>query len=440
MCCRNPLPIEALAAALLAVMPAFARAAADPGLRAGSPGAGGPLPGLSAPELKLFGAGVGEFMEEQSVKGDAVVPDTEPGLGPRFNGNSCAMCHSQPAVGGSSPAQNPQVALATAAGATNVVPPFVTSHGPVREARFKLKPDGTPDGSVSALFTISGRVDAPGCAIAQPSFADASNVSLRIPTPTFGGGLIEAIPDDVILANKGAYAAQKAALGIAGRENRSGNDGSITRFGWKAQNKSLLMFAGEAYNVEQGVTNELFGDERDPDPACQFNPLPEDHTTAIAAAKTDVLGNIEKQAFFMRMLAPPAPAAPTPSTAAGRARFEAIGCALCHTPALPTGLRSVAALTNQISNPYSDLLVHRMGTALADGITQGRAGPDEFRTAPLWGLGQRIFFLHDGRTTDLVQAIKAHDSPGSEASAVEQSFEALPDADKQDLLNFLRSL
>jgi CxxC motif-containing protein (DUF1111 family) len=429
-----------LLASLAAPLAAFA--ASDPGVRLGAADAGGALPGLSPQESKFFASGFEEFAEEQSVKGEKLVPNTEPGLGPRFNGNSCQSCHAHPASGGTSPAVNPQVALATLAGATNTVPWFIAASGPVREARFKLKPDGTPDGGVSNLYTITGRSDAPGCYIAQPDFGAPGNpnLTLRIPTPVFGAGLIEAIPDEAILANKYARAAEKAALGIGGRENRNPNDGTITRFGWKAQVKSLLLFAGEAYNVEQGVTNELFSDERDLDPACRFNPLPEDGTTPSATAKTNVLSSIESFAIFMRLLAPPAPAPETPSIAAGRAKFEAIGCALCHTPSLKTGPRSVAALSYQTAALYSDLLVHHMGSGLDDGVAMGLAGADEFRTAPLWGLGQRIFFLHDGRTTDLVQAIQAHASPGSEANLVEATYEALSDGDKQALLDFLRSL
>jgi CxxC motif-containing protein (DUF1111 family) len=148
------------------------------------------------------------------------------------------------------------------------------------------------------------------------------------------------------------------------------------------------------------------------------------------------------------MLAAPVPAAPTPSTINGRAQFIGAGCAACHTPSFTTGAaiatgssRSPSpALSRQQVNLYSDLLVHHMGQGLADGITQGAAGPDEFRTAPLWGLGERVFFLHDGRTSDLVAAIQAHQSSGSEANTIVQRFNALSVAQQQDLLNFLRSL
>ena len=124
----------------------------------------------------------------------------------------------------------------------------------------------------------------------------------------------------------------------------------------------------------------------------------------------------------------------------GSAKFNSVGCALCHTPSLQTGLSSVAALNQHTVNLFSDLAVHHMGAGLADGVTQGTAGPDEFRTAPLWGIGQRLFFLHDGRTSDLMQAIQAHASSGSEASSVVSAFNALSVSDRQDILNFLRSL
>jgi CxxC motif-containing protein (DUF1111 family) len=390
------------------------------------------------------------------------------GLGPRFNSNSCVSCHSQPIAGGSSPSLhspqnpqvNPQIAVATLAGATNTIPSFVQPDGPVVAVRFVNNSDGTPDGGVHDLFVISGRTDAGTCNIIQPDFAGAlaaNNLILRIPTPLFGAGLMEAIPDGAILANQTANAAQKAALGISGHANRSANDGTITRFGWKAQNKSLLVFAGEAYNVEIGVTNELFPTERDVTPSCQLNPLPEDQTdftqASPVAAMSDILGFSE----FMRWLAPsasaqapppsPAPGGPpappppqNPAVARGQQVFNQIGCALCHTPVMATGATTSAALNHQPVALYSDLLVHHMGTGLADGITQGLATGDEFRSAPLWGLGQRIYFLHDGRTTDLTQAIGAHASTGSEATGVVGAYQTLPAQSVQDLLTFLRSL
>jgi CxxC motif-containing protein (DUF1111 family) len=426
----------------------------DPGPRTGSPGAGNSIAGLTSSQQAYFIDGQTRFQEVESVQNGS-----NNGLGPTFNSNQCSSCHSQPAVGGTSPAVNPQIAVANLDGAANTIPQFITLNGPVREARFKFATDSngrltnTPDGGVHGLFTISGRSDAAGCQLAQPNFErmqDENNISFRVPTPVFGLGLIESITEDAIMANQAAGAGTKENLGVSGVPNRSGNDGSITRFGWKAQNKSLLMFAGEAYNVEMGITNEIFPNERGypptPLPAgCLINPTPEDTTNFDVT--TNVAGPSDIVAFsdFMRFLDQPAPSCTGSSCSQsiqnGRNLFINVAkCSVCHTPSLTTGTSYVAALSNVQANLFSDLLLHHMGSGLADGVSQGGAGPDQFRSAPLWGLGQRLFFLHDGRTADLMQAIQDHASTGSEANAVIRNFNELTQSQKQDLLNFLRSL
>jgi CxxC motif-containing protein (DUF1111 family) len=326
----------------------------------------------------------------------------------------------------------------------NKMPPFLSLHGPIREARFIRNPDGSADGGVHALFTIAGRPDKPaGCSILQPDFSNPLNMVFRIPTPTFGAGLIESIPELTIRQNLASDpTGQKAQRGIKGHVNTNGNDGSVTRFGWKAQNKSLAIFSGEAYNVEQGVTNELFPNEREEDANCAKTLTPESDSTF----NVGVTGASDVAAFrgFMRFLAPPTPACTgagcSTSIQNGHSLAAQIGCFLCHTETLTTGLSHTAALNQQPVNLFSDLAVHRMGLGLIDGVSQGSAGPDEFRTAPLWGLGQRIFFLHDGRTSDLLQAIQTHQSILSEASDVIRSFNSLSAPQQQDVLNFLRSL
>jgi CxxC motif-containing protein (DUF1111 family) len=453
-------------------------AAHDPGVRTGGIDAGQPFatlaqtPGAS----EFFTNGQGRFEEIEVVQGGA-----NNGLGPRFNSNQCASCHAQPAVGGTSPSAsvypflgaNPEIAVANLDGAANTIPTFITAEGPVREVRFVdfLNANGSvssaADGGVHDLFTIQGRADATGCTLAQPAFAEnlaLGNVIYRIPTPVFGDGLIENITDETILSNMQQNAQLKAVLGIAGHPNHNGNDGTISRFGWKAQNKSLEIFAGEAYNVEMGITNELFPTER-PSPdedmasglpaSCLFNPTPEDTTNFLVPPLTDpaaqnaqVPSDVVQFAMFMRLLAPPQPSSSgipgnpsAASIAAGKLIFSGIGCGMCHTPTLTTGTSSfVPALNNANANLYSDLLVHAMGSNLADGVSQGTAAGNEFRTAPLWGLGQRIFFLHDGRTSNLLDAIEQHASSGSEANQVIENFNALPDTQQQNLLNFLRSL
>ncbi|MFZ3321125.1 MAG: di-heme oxidoredictase family protein [Usitatibacter sp.] len=436
----------------------FTVRARDPGPRGGTPAAGGPINGLTASELAFFTVSKADFEEAEDV------PD---GLGPTMNLDSCAGCHAQPASGGSSPAVNPQVAFARKNGARNAVPPFVHADGPVREARFVKNADGTADGGVHALFTIAGRADiGTACQLAQENFAaavSANNVIFRIPTPVFGAGLIESIPDATIVANASANLGSKLPLGIGGRPNvqvpgrtvsgatnNSGNDGTVTRFGWKAQNKSLTIFSGEAYNVEMGISNELFPTERDETAACQVATVPNDFTDTTSVTTSGALTAVARFALFQRLLAPPAPSPDTPGGSTsinnGKQLFASTGCALCHTPTLRTGNTAVAALRYQNANLYSDLVLHDMGPNLADGVSQGVAGGSEFRTAPLWGLGQRLYFLHDGRSSDLLDTIGQHASGtqrqgnASEANGVVNSFNNLSERQKQDILNFLRSL
>ncbi|MGA2127220.1 MAG: di-heme oxidoredictase family protein [Xanthobacteraceae bacterium] len=427
----------------------------DPGPRGGAPGAGGPVSGLSAADLAFFTAAQIVFQEVDSVGGN-IMGESGNGLGPVFNGNSCAQCHIQPALGGSSPALNPQVALATLDGAGNTVPSFITSNGPIREARFINNPDGTPDGGVHDLYTIAGRSDAPGCNLAQPNFNQAianSNIIFRIPTPVFGLGLVENVPDASLRSQEASLQTLQTALGItSGVFNISGNDGTITRFGWKAQNKSGLMFAGEAYNVEIGVTNELFPDERNTTAGCVFNATPEDSTNVTVSNNLSTTpsgtlasafsSDIVNFAAFMRLLAQPTPAASTSQTTNGAQQFDNIGCTRCHIPRQRT-VNSVfgAGMSQQELNVYSDFALHNMGTGLQDGISQGVANGQQFRTAPLWGLGQRLFFLHDGRESNLLSVIADHQSPGSEANQTVTNFNNLtPPSNQQDIILFLRSL
>jgi CxxC motif-containing protein (DUF1111 family) len=456
----------------------------DPGVRPGAingqPGATAtnplPLASVSANSptgaLEFFVNGLSRFQEVEVVSNG-----TNNGLGPRFNMNQCSACHAQPTIGGTGAATNPQfqaIANGIVSGSTNSIPSFITANGPTREARFPFffssngNPNtNAPNGGVEDIFTVSGRSDAGSCSLPQPSFGTAestNNIIFRIPTPVFGAGLIENIDDSTLIANQTAQAGNN--LGISGTFNHNGNDGTISRFGWKAQNKSLLMFAGEAYNVEMGISNEIFVQDRPLPgedqqgsglPASCLNlsgtGYPEDATNFTVASNSDpsaqnaqVPSDIVLFAEFMRLLAPPTPSTSTPggatSIAAGAALFKSIGCATCHTPTLSSTQPSniTSSLGSTPVNAFSDIEIHHMGKGLADNVSQGGAGGDQFRTAPLWGLGQRIFFLHDGRTTNLLTAIAAHASSGSEATQAEENFSSLSAAKQQEILNFLRSL
>jgi len=422
----------------------------DPGVRAGAPSAGGPVAGVVNP---YFVNVRNAFNQEYSVTGDL---EPGAGLGPRFNGTSCGGCHAFPAPGGSSPRRNPQIGMAAAHGATNTVPSFVRADGPVVAARLKAGVGAVEPGGVLPLFTVSGRADAYGCTLKQPDFRDAANASLRIPSPVFGAGLIDNIPDTVILANGQAHAVEKRALGIDGRPNID-SDGAIGKFGWKAQHHSLTRFAEEAYQTEMGVRNGGSYSRAEPlTEACyavydaayadpNFAPSYDQNSGAFAFLFTE----------FMRFLEAPRAvnefaAVSTESIVKGRGLFETVGCALCHTPTLRTGNNAeISGLNGRDAALYSDLLLHHMGAQLADGIVQERAESDEFRTAPLWGLGQRVFFLHDGRTSDLFVAILNHagnvhvgSDPvrPSEATGAIDRFRQLGPSEQQAVLNFLRSL
>ena len=412
------------------------------------------------------------------------------GLGARHNADQCFACHAQPQLGGAGgflvpnpvdvarngpaaakPPENPQFNLIPHRfGKQNIVPSFQQQFGPIREVRFLFQVDANgnflhdingqliPDGGVHQLWVVTGIQNdptIPGCALVQPDFQKQvaqNNVAFRIPLSMSGLGLIDSIQDREILAHQDATKDQRAELGIAGHPNRSGNDGTITRFGWKAQNKSITMFAGEAYNVEMGITNELFPQAKEEDPNCNGPEKPEPNDVT-RTAKNDsfnqafdnplhILADWMQFQILMRFTDAPQPD-PNPSASAvrGGQLFGSIGCAFCHTPTMQTAPTLLSpVLQNRPVNLFSDLLVHDMGQGLADGVTQGLAGGREFRTTPLWGVGQRIFFLHDGRTNDIVQAVNLHDSLGSEAHNVIKAFAKLPVSDRQAIIDFLRSL
>jgi CxxC motif-containing protein (DUF1111 family) len=446
----------------------------DPGVQSGNRGTGGALSSVSSNSpsgiLAFFTDGQARFQEVEAVSGGA-----NNGLGPRFNSNSCSSCHGQPAIGGSGLATNPEFEFPSNGVAPgNTVPSFITATGPTREARFPFffNSNGSvntsePNGGVEDLYTVTGRSDAGTCnnsnTLPQPSFATAvaaNNVIFRIPTPTFGTGLIENLDDSTLLNNQ--INNNNNNLGISGALNRNGNDGTITRFGWKAQNKSLHIFSGEAYNVEMGISNLLFPQDRPlPGEDQQATGLPSsclnlsgtgypEDSSNPGSAGAAILDDVSAFSNFMRLTAPPptgtvvlnGSTVSSSTIAAGSSLFVSTGCATCHNPTV--GTTQVSNVTSSLSkakvNAYSDIEIHHMGTGLADNVSQGNAGGDQFRTAPLWGLGQRIFLLHDGRTTNLINAIRDHASNGSEATVVEEQFFDLNTTQQQEILDFLRSL
>lgn len=334
---------------------------------------GDPLPGLTAEQLNLFLDGKDDFEKVEDVAG---------GLGPIFNRDSCVACHSSPASGGAS--------------AINVT-------------RFGM----TVNGKFDPLDALGGSLLQENAILpeAQELVPSVANVVIhRNSTPLFGLGLIDAIPDSEIARNAKAYPNERIKGRVGWVTDVVSGKRMAGRFGWKAQQATVLGFAADAYRNEMGVTNRFYPTENAPNGRAEklaktdFVLDPED-------APATGLADFEKVANFMLFLAPPPAAKPTPATASGKMLFEAAACALCHTPSMRTGYSKVAALNNKEVRLYSDLLLHDMGS-LGDGIVQETATGREFRTPPLWGAAQSAPYLHDGRAVTIHDAIVAHDGEG----------------------------
>ncbi len=357
---------------------------------------GDPLRGLSREQLERFRSGKVAF--------DSVfTPET--GLGPLFNANACGECHEDPAPG----ARGDEVEVhATALRAGGVCDPLAGEGGPV------IQQHVTP--ALKAALGID----------AEPFPKDASARAMRTTPVLFGRGLLDAVPDSVILSY--ADPDDRNHDGIRGRPNRS-VDGRIGRFGRKAFVPTLDEFNDGAFVAEMGVTNpaqpteETIGGQ--PIPA-GVDPAPDPEINQEMLDRTNA---------FVRFLAPPSTKL-TPEARRGRDLFDRIGCAACHVPMLRTGAHPVAALDHKTFAAYTDLLLHDMGPDLAD-ICLGLAGPSDFRTEPLLGLDSAKTFLHDGRADTPERAIELH---GGEAVAARDRFLALSAPERAALVAFLRSL
>lgn len=361
---------------------------------------GDPLGGLSQSLMTQFQDGRDDFED---------VEDADSGLGPIFNRNSCVACHSNPSIGGSGPT-------------------FVTRFG------------HTSGGVFDPLTSLGGsllqeKAIAPEALEKVPTQANV--VIKRRTTALYGLGLIEAIPDNTILAG----VKTKAVDGVKGRPAMildvvSGTT-HVGRFGWKAQHSSILGFAADAYMNEMGITNRFFPTENAPNGNTallqQFDNVldPEDQIDPATGK-----GDIDKVADYMRLLAAPPTVRFTSNAISGQTIFTQIGCTNCHTPTLTTGPNSIAALNFQKVNLYSDLLLHDMGT-LNDGIQQGDAKPTEMKTPPLWGVRASGPYLHDGRSATLQEAILSHDG---EAKNARDRYMNLSKAQQQWVVEFLNSL
>jgi CxxC motif-containing protein (DUF1111 family) len=377
---------------------------------ADEPALGGPLPGLTKDQRAAFADGRDDFVQVESAA---------TGLGPVFNGKSCAECHAQPVVGGSSPELD------------------VAREVRIGRIRFGMF-DPLAELGGSVLQRRSIKEEMPDCPVEGERVPpEASLVSLRATPPLFGDGLIEAIPVTEIL--KRADPNDTNRDGISGRPNLVFNPESgqleLGRFGWKAHVSTLHLFAGDAYLNEMGITNPTFPRENLP----QGQPIPPgcDLLPEVDGRLEDDGEGVDNFTNFMRFLAPPGRRFSPAFGDSGERLFQQIGCASCHTPRMGTGDNPIVALRRRSVDLFSDLLLHDMGPNLADGIVMGLAGGAEWRTTPLWGLSRRRFFLHDGRATAIDAAILQH---GGEARGARDRFAALKRKESDALIAFLRCL
>jgi CxxC motif-containing protein (DUF1111 family) len=359
---------------------------------------GSPLPGITPTEFELFRMGREDFIEVETA---------DDGLGPAFNGTSCAVCHSVPAIGGISTM-------------TEVRGGYRDENGKFTELN---------GGTLYHLFSIPSH----RCQVQIPP--EANVIARRAPIPLFGAGLVEAIPDETIEAL--ADPDDRDGDGVRGRAARildvaTGRE-RVGRFGWKSQQATLLAFSGDAYRNEMGITNDLFPDEValgiDPE---QMRLCGAKRSVEDVRDRSTGLRGIDQFENFMKLLAPIAPAGSHPE---GEALFGSIGCATCHTPVMMTGPSANPVFNRKPVALFSDLLLHDVGTG--DGIEQAAAKGEEIRTPALWGLRFRRPLLHDGSAATPLDALRRH---GGEAKGSVERFEALSGLEKSRLLAFLGAL
>jgi mono/diheme cytochrome c family protein len=448
--------------------PANRRASSATGAQVSVPinlnGFGAPLPGIAQnqADLSVFATGQIDFKEVESL----------PQIGPVMNGVSCAGCHSQPAIGGGGLFINEiRVRNNTQPGPVHIfaVDNFLRN-GPQTQGGAAIFPRGVEAEPLGCQIT------APGCqpsacqqeeeahttfswnlGTCDPTSADFQSggncVVGRSAVATFGDGLVEAVSDQTFQQIARDEPRQIRGIVKMVTENFT-HVAHVGRFGWKDDHSSLRGFSGDAYLNEMGITNP---DNQDEVSQCAINEtaygMQLQDTGVEDTTGPDGRADIDRFSDFMRGLAPP-PSLPENGSAQNGAKlFAAMGCAGCHVESMTTASNPSsfiatttggapisqtlnATLANKTFHPYSDFLLHDMGS-LGDGIASGIAGPTMMRTAPLWGLRAKSQLLHDGRAGDIPTAIKLHDGQGKLAA---QAFDALSAQQQLDVVNFLNTL
>jgi CxxC motif-containing protein (DUF1111 family) len=410
-------------------------------------------PNLSAQERAAFSVG-NNFFNDNWVTAPAST-DARDGLGPLFNAQSCSSCHSHDGRGQPpTKADDPELGLLLrlsvpdpAGGAPLPDPVYGgqlqdrSINGVAKEGMIRITTDevvGTyADGSSYTL--ARPRYDIVDLGYGPPS--PDLMISPRVAPAVFGVGLLEAVPEQDVVA--AADPDDANGDGISGRPNRvvdpaTGKE-ALGRLGWKANVATVEAQVTGAFHGDIGIASTLA-----PGQGC--TPTQTACNAAIAGGTPEIDdAKVGRVVFYDRTLAVPARRhVEDPDNAKGAQLFTEIGCAACHTTELHTAKDGpIAALNDQTIRPYTDLLLHDMGEGLADDRPDGAATGTEWRTAPLWGIGltktvsRHTRFLHDGRARDLTEAVLWH---GGEAAGAQQRFRELSAEDRRRLVGFLESL
>jgi CxxC motif-containing protein (DUF1111 family) len=362
---------------------------------------GDPLEGLNRADLARFRTGKAQFMCPEDVPS---------GLGPVFNDDACFKCHDQGAIGGG----NDRLETRYGQVINGVFNPLTQFDGTLVHAKGIGRFNGVD---------FVGEVVPP----------EANVVAGRRVNPLFGLGLVDAVPDQFLkdLAQfQQDFTPETAGKALVLTDVASGEQ-RVGRFGWKSQIGTVLTFAANAYQNEMGITTPFFPHENAPQ-----------GDAALLAANPALTNpndtNLTPMQFadFITFLAPPPQLARSRTAQRGEILFNEVGCVNCHLPIMQTGPNEVAALNEVDFFPFSDFLVHDMGS-LNDGIGQSPATGQEMRTAPLWGARIRTSFLHDGRAKTIREAILAHDGQGL---AARNRFAGLNERERASLLAFINTL
>ena len=396
--------------------------------------------------------------------------DSLPELGPIFNSRSCGACHFQPALGGSGQFINEvRVRNNTAGGPLHIfASDSILRAGPQKQGTTTIFPAGLESTPLGCQIT------SPRCAqstcqteeanrttfattlkICDPTssaFLSGTNCTAeRQSTPLFGFGLVEAVANSTFVAI--ANGQPPAIRGTVKTVVELGAT-RVARFGWKDDVATLRGFAADAYLNEIGITNPDAPNERS---SCalgvtKFGVLLDAADDPEDTIQSDGRADIDRFADFMRGLAPPPTLNQSNSAQAGHTLFNQIGCGGCHVESITTAANPAAfvpptsggvpitsslnnILANQTFHPFSDFLLHDMGS-LGDGITSGAAGPRMMRTAPLWGVRAKSKLLHDGRASTIAEAVDFHDGQGAGARS---AFQALSQAQQDQVVAFLNT-